>query len=66
MIEPAATIVLGAKVTVPIVRPASTIAVVAAACVELARSGTATSGGPDDTIRATAAPISTCMPPLGF
>ena len=54
--DPAGTVVLDAVVTVPTVRPAPVIAVVAAACVRPTTLGTATCGRPDETTSATALP----------
>src|ERR1700681_2702998 len=65
MTEPAATVALDAVVIAPTVKPADVIAVVAAACVWFTTSGTATSGGPDDTVSATALPRITCVPAAG-
>ena len=66
MTEPDGTVVLDAVVTVPTVRPAPVIAVVAAVCVRPTTFGTATCGGPDETTRLTALPVTTCVPPVGF
>src|SRR5712691_7235059 len=66
MTIPDGTVVLGAVVTVPSVRLAFVIAVVAAACVRPTTFGVATCGGPDDTTSATALPVTTCVPATGF
>src|SRR6185295_17583717 len=63
--DPAGTVVLEAVVTVPTVRPAFVIAVVAAACVRPTTFGVATCGNPDETTSATALPVVTCVPPTG-
>src|SRR5215470_17583383 len=60
--EPAATVVLDCCVTVPTMRPAFVIAVDAAVCVRPTTFGTATCGGPDETTRLTALPITICVP----
>src|SRR5262249_60878622 len=52
-------------VTVPTIRFAFVIAVVAAACVSPTTFGTATCGGPDETTRFTALPTATCVPEVG-
>src|SRR4051794_18151865 len=57
--EPDGTVVLVAVVNGPGFRPASVIAVVAAACVSPTTFGTATCGGPDDTTSDTALPTAT-------
>ncbi len=57
---------LDAVVITPTVNPAAVIAAVAAACVRVTTLGTATSGGPDDTTSATALPVTTCVPAVGF
>src|SRR6185295_7122097 len=54
------TVVLVAVVTVPSVKFAPVIALVAAACVRPTTFGTATCGGPLDTTSATALPAATC------
>src|SRR5919198_330350 len=54
--DPVGTVVLDALVTVPTVRPADVIVLVAAACVKLTTFGTATCGGPLETTRLTALP----------
>src|SRR5256885_1088153 len=64
--DPAATVVLVAVVTVPTVRFALVIAVVAAVCVSPTTFGTATCGGPDETTSATALPTFTCVAAVGF
>src|SRR5713101_2639854 len=66
MTIPDGTVVLGAVATVPSVRLAFVIAVVAAACVRPTTFGVATCGGPDDTTNATALPVSTCVPAMGL
>src|SRR6476620_10971232 len=65
MTDPAGTVVLVAVVTVPTVRPAPVIAVVAALCVRPTTLGTATCGRPDETTSETALPTLTCVPPTG-
>src|SRR5262245_55938554 len=65
MTDPAGTVVLDAVVTVPTVRFAFVIAVVAAVCVRPTTFGTATCGGPLDTVRLTALPCATCVPAVG-
>jgi hypothetical protein len=52
-------------VTVPTARPALVMAEVAAAWVWPTTLGTVTPGGPDDTMRATAVPLATLVPPVG-
>src|SRR5207244_4352162 len=64
--DPDATVVLVAVVTVPTVRFALVIAVVAAVCVRPTTLGTATCGRPDETTSATALPTVTCVAALGF
>jgi hypothetical protein len=64
--DPAGTVGLAALVTVPTLRPAFVIDVVAAACVRPTTFGTATCGGPDDTTSATALPVATCVAATGF
>src|SRR5215475_12475567 len=66
MTDPDGTVVLDAVVTVPTINPAFVIAVDAAACVRPTTFGTATCGGPDDTTSATALPLATCEPAIGF
>src|ERR1700681_556266 len=66
MTEPAATVALDAVVIAPTVKPADVIAAIAAACVWFTTSGTATSGGPDDMVSATALPRLTCVPATGL
>src|SRR4029453_7594037 len=66
MTDPAGTVVLDAVVTVPSVRPAPVIAVVAAAWVWPTTFGVATCGRPVDTTSATALPVTTCVPATGF
>jgi len=56
MTAPAGTVVLYAVVTVPTVKPAAVMVVVAAACVMFTTFGTATSGAPDETTSVTALP----------
>src|SRR6185295_18584974 len=63
--DPAGTVVLVVVVTVPSVRFAPVIAVVAAACVRPTTFGTATCGGPLDTTSVTAEPCATCVPAAG-
>src|ERR1700739_3410823 len=63
---PTATVELDAVVTVPNVRPAEVIAVVAAACVLPTTFGTATCGGPLETTRLTEDPLLTCIPDVGL
>src|SRR6185503_13965511 len=63
--DPAGTVVLGAVVTPPTVRPAFAIAVVAAACVRPTTLGVATWATPLDTTSATAEPLATCVPATG-
>src|SRR5262245_18084627 len=63
--DPDGTVVLDAVVTVPSVRFAFVIAVVAAAWVRPTTFGTATCGGPLDTTRFTALPVTTCVPLVG-
>src|SRR3954454_20837741 len=64
--DPDGTVLLVAVVTLPTVRPAAVIDVVAAVCVRPTTSGTATCGGPDETTSATALPTFTCVAALGF
>src|ERR687886_1637501 len=66
MTDPAGTVVLDAVVIAPTVNCALVIAVLAAACVSPTTFGTATCGGPDDTTRATAVPMTTSVPAAGF
>ena len=66
MTDPAGTVMLDAVVIAPTVRPAPVIAAVAAACVWLTTSGTATCGRPDEMTSATALPMSTSAPAAGF
>src|SRR5687768_14490214 len=63
--DPAGTVRLVVVVIAPSTRPASVIAVVAAACVRFTTSGTATCGLPVETTNATAAPTSTSAPAAG-
>src|SRR3954465_4451892 len=65
MTVPAGTVVLGARVVEPTVRFAPVIVVVAVACVSPTTFGTATCGRPDETTRATALPVATCVPEIG-
>jgi hypothetical protein len=58
-------IVLDTVVTVPSVRPALVIALVAPVCVSPTTFGTMTCGGPDDTTSETALPVATCVPDAG-
>src|SRR5205085_6230512 len=62
MTLPAATVLLDCIVTVPRVRPAPVMALVAAACVWPTTFGTATCAGPLETTRLTAEPVATFMP----
>src|SRR6185503_1348989 len=64
--DPEGTVALEAVVTAPSVRPAFAIGGVAAACVSPTTFGVATCGGPDDTTSATALPVTTCVPAVGF
>src|SRR5205814_1980037 len=64
--DPAGTVVLDAVVTVPGTNPAPVIAVVAAGCVRPTTLGTATTGGPADTTRFTALPVTACVPAVGL
>src|SRR6266478_4071349 len=66
MTEPDGIVGLEAVVIAPTVSPADVIAAVAAACVRVTTLGTATRGGPDDTTSATALPVTTCVPAVGF
>ena len=63
---PEATVLLAWVVTVPTTRPASVIAVVAAACVSPTTLGMATVPGPEDTTRLTAPPGFTWIPAAGL
>src|SRR5262249_56106788 len=63
--DPFGTVVLEAVVTMPTMSPAFVIAVVAAACAWPTTLGTVTSGGPLETTRSTALPVTTCAPPAG-
>src|ERR1019366_4732490 len=63
---PDATVLLEAVVTVPTIRPAPVIAVVAAAWVCPTPFGTATGAGPVDTTRFTADPRVTSVPATGL
>src|SRR5258706_436878 len=66
MTDPVGIVMLDAVVTAPTARFVFVIAVVAAACVMLTTLGTARSGGPDETMRATALPMATCVPAVGL
>ena len=66
MTDPAGTVMLDAVVIAPTVRPAPVIAAVAAACVRLTTSGTATCGRPVEMTSATALPMATSAPAAGF
>src|SRR5208282_5173345 len=66
MTSPAATVALLAIVTVPSVRPAPVIAVVAAAWVSPTTFGTLTMAGPLLTVRLTAEPPATLVPATGI
>ncbi len=57
---------LGAVVTAPTVRPAAVISAAAEACVWSMTLGTATSGAPEETTSATALPVATSVPAIGF
>ena len=59
-------VALDAVVTVPTVRPAPVIAVVAAAWVAFMTFGTAMTPVPEETTSATALPLATCVPAIGF
>src|SRR5919109_684924 len=65
MTEPAGTVMLDSVVTVPTIKFALVIAVVAAACVRPTTCGTATCGRPDETTSATALPTVTDTPASG-
>src|ERR1700731_2688910 len=60
--SPEGTVELDAVITVPTVRPAPVIAVVAADCESPTTLGTVTGAGPDDTVRLTAHPAPTLPP----
>ena len=62
--DPAGTVTLDVGVTIPTVRPAPVIALVAAACVRFTTLGTI--GGPDETSRLTVLPLDTLVLPAGF
>jgi hypothetical protein len=64
--DPTGVVALTACVTVPTTRPAFVIAVVAAACVRPTTPGTATGGGPDETVSVTTVPMITCVPLAGL
>src|SRR5580765_1740998 len=66
MTEPAVTVALDAVLTVPTVKPAPVMAVVAAACVRFTTFGTATGGGTVETTKATAVPGALCVLGVGF
>src|SRR5258705_4901612 len=66
MMAPAGTVVLDAVVMAPTAKPAEVMAADAAACVNPATFGTATSGRPDETTRAIAEPTAICVPAAGF
>src|SRR5437764_807734 len=66
MTLPAATVLLDCIGTVPTVRPAPVMALVAAACVWPTTFGTATCGGPLETTRLTAEPLATLVPAVGL
>src|SRR5919199_1577824 len=66
MTDPAGTVVLDAVVIAPTVSCALVIAAVAAVWVSPTTFGTATCGGPDETTRATAVPMTTSVPAAGF
>src|SRR5204863_20186 len=66
MTVPEATVVLDCIVTVPRVRPAPVMALVAAACVWPTTFGTATWAGPLETTRLTAEPFATLVPAVGL
>ena len=66
MTEPAGTVVLDAVEMMPVVRAALVSALVAAAWVKFTTLGTVTSGGPDETTSATALPVATWVPAVGF
>ena len=59
-------IVLETVVTVPSVRPAPVIALLAPVCVRPTTLGTATCGGPDETTSETALPLATCVAAAGL
>jgi hypothetical protein len=63
---PEGTVLLDAVVTVPTIRPAPVIPVVAAACVDPSTFGTRTCAGPLDTTRFTADPALTNVPATGL
>src|SRR5207302_10692782 len=66
---PEATVVLDCCVTVPTVRPALVMALVAAACVSpttLARGTSDRAGAPLETTRLTAEPLATLVPAAGL
>jgi hypothetical protein len=63
---PEATVLLDAVVTVPTIKPAPVIEVVAAACVAPTTLGTATLAGPLETTRFTDEPTLTLVPAVGL
>jgi hypothetical protein len=63
---PAGTVELDTVVTVPTVRPAPVIAVVAADCESPTTLGTVAGAGPDDTVRLTALPEAALAPAEGL
>src|ERR1043165_7782306 len=65
MTDPAGTVVVVAVVTVPTIRPAFVMAVVAAVCVRPTTLGTATCGRPEETTSETALQTLTCVPLTG-
>src|SRR5204862_1870530 len=66
MTLPEATVLLDCIVTVPAVRAAPVMALVADACVWPTTSGTATGAGPLETTRLTAEPLATLVPAAGL
>src|SRR5437764_1221038 len=66
MTLPAATVLLDCIVTVPRVRPAPVMALVAADCVWPTTFGTAICAGPLETTRLTAEPLATLVPAVGL
>jgi hypothetical protein len=65
MTEPDGTTVLATFVTVPTVRPAAVIELVADTCVMFTTLGTVTRDGPVDTVSATAVLMTTSVPLAG-
>jgi len=63
---PEATVLLDCGVTVPMVRPAPVVALVAAACVWPTTFGTASCAGPAETTRLTAEPLANLVPAGGL